>query len=80
MVARTLSKCEVGFKPLIRSMKGIKMFIFIKERGDSIETKCILKMEESYIEIIKHPNLEEGEVHHTSTLKNLITSSIKGKE
>ena len=52
------------------------MIIIVKERGDISEKMGILKISEDMksVEIVDHPELSEGDVHHISKLKHLITS------
>jgi len=56
------------------------MIVMVKERGDIREKLGILRISDDLkeVEIIKHPNFEEGEMHHISSLKHLICSVKKG--
>lgn len=53
------------------------MLIILKERGDVREKIGIFKLHDNLndVEIIKHPTIPEGEVHHISHLRSLILSA-----
>lgn len=53
------------------------MFIILKERGDTDEKMGIFKLHDNLndVEIIKHPTIPEGEVHHISHLRSLVMSA-----